>query len=467
MKKKIPLTLVDILNPTTVHEPIEEPYITDSAIITNILESVGKGGQRRIIDILNYIVPFYIKRGILIPERSTLHIRISGDGRNVGRKVKHVMLTMALLNDLDGLQKPDNHYTLVLYPGAETYESLKNALAPLISDLNILKERGFYQIGGNYWPVEIYFSSDWKFLATCLGMKAASAHHFCPWCDCNKNEINTTSKKINKSMNNIKVNYNQINGHIKEPLFHMIPLHNWVFDELHILLRITDRLWELMLSDLCRETANEEIWKEKILLEMKRLKIPFQFWCEKNTNNLLYTSLMGPDKLKILRDFDLTTVFQSRTRALQIHALWDQFNELYYLIQDRQTTGELFQRKAQAWLDAFLAPSIGHPNKSGFIRGMYRIQDITPYMHVLVNHTAEFLEIHRAFGLTAFSCSAVEKKNHMQICLYFQNTLKDGGHENSRKSAILEILEYENRQLYFTSNNVPNFFKKPKSYSIN
>jgi hypothetical protein len=54
------------------------------------------------------------------------------------------MLTMALLNDLDGIQKPDNHYTLVLYPGAETYNSLKNALAPLISDLNILKERGFY-----------------------------------------------------------------------------------------------------------------------------------------------------------------------------------------------------------------------------------------------------------------------------------------------------------------------------------
>jgi hypothetical protein len=124
---------------------------------------------------------------------------------------------------------------------------------------------------------------------------------------------------------------------------------------------------------------------------------------------------------------------------------------------------EIFQRNAQAWLDAFLTPSIGHPNRSGFIRGMYRIQDVTPYMHVLV---AEFLEIHHAFGLSAFSCFAVEKKNHMQICLYFQNTLKDGGHENSRKSAILEILEHENRQLYFSLNDTPDFFEKPKSYSI-
>jgi hypothetical protein len=76
-----------------------------------------------------------------------------------------------------------------------------------------------------------------------------------------------------------------------------------------------------MLFDLCRETANEEIWKEKISLEMKRLKIPFQFWHERNSNNLSHTSLMDPDKLKILREIDLTTIFQLRTRAMQIHTL--------------------------------------------------------------------------------------------------------------------------------------------------
>jgi hypothetical protein len=119
--------------------------------------------------------------------------------------VKHMMITMTLLNNLDGLQKPDNHYTLVLYPGAESYEFLKNALSPLISDLCTLKEKGFNQIGGSHWSVEL---------------------HFCPWCDCNKDDINTTSKTINKSMDNIKVNYKQINGHIKEPLFYMIPLQN-------------------------------------------------------------------------------------------------------------------------------------------------------------------------------------------------------------------------------------------------
>ncbi|PKC56607.1 hypothetical protein RhiirA1_402006 [Rhizophagus irregularis] len=286
----------------------KEAYRSLARIEPNIPreESIGKGGQRRVTDILNYIVPSYVKQGILIPEVSTLHIRISGDGRNVGRKVKHVMIVMTLLNNLSGLQKLENYYTLVLYPGAETYESLKNVLVPLISDLCNLKKNGFNQIGGNHWPVELYFSSDWKFLAICLGIKAANAQYFCPWCDCRKDEINIKSKTINKSMDNIKKNYNQTNGHVKEPLFHMIPLKNWVCDELHVFLRITDRLWELMLSDLQRETRDEEIWKIKILSEMQRLKISFYFWREKTNNNLSYTLLMGPDKLKILKEFDLS-----------------------------------------------------------------------------------------------------------------------------------------------------------------
>ena len=73
-------------------------------------------------------------------------------------------------------------------------------------------------------------------------MKAISAQHFCLWCDYSKDEINTKSKIINKSMDNIKTNYNQTNSHIKELLFYMIPLKNWICDELHIFLWIIDRL---------------------------------------------------------------------------------------------------------------------------------------------------------------------------------------------------------------------------------
>ncbi|RIB12607.1 hypothetical protein C2G38_2200159 [Gigaspora rosea] len=187
--------------PTTFEPITDTSEITDINIITNMLESIGMEEQHRITDILNYIIPFYVNKGILIPNKSTLHIRISGDGRNVERKVKHVMVTMAF--------------------------------------------------------------SDWKFLATCLGMKAANTKYFCSWCDCSKENINSTNKKITKSIETIKMNYSQIDGHLKEPIFYMIPICNWVCDELHILLRITDWLWELMLSDLSREQVDETIWQSK------------------------------------------------------------------------------------------------------------------------------------------------------------------------------------------------------------
>ncbi|CAG8751503.1 2813_t:CDS:1, partial [Ambispora leptoticha] len=56
--------------------------------------------------------------------------------------------------------------------------------------------------------------------------------------------------RITKSINDLKNNYSNTPGHIKAPLFDIIPLYNYVFDELHVLLRIEDRLWTLILSEL-------------------------------------------------------------------------------------------------------------------------------------------------------------------------------------------------------------------------
>lgn len=87
-------------------------------------------------------------------------------------------------------------------------------------------------------------------------------------------------------------------------------------------------------------------------------------------------------------------------------------------------------------------------------------------MHVLVCHVHELIDIHHEFGLAAFNCSAIEKKNHIQVCRYFQSTLKDGGHEEHKRSCILELLEHENQELFFQIFEVPNYFKKSTSYRL-
>jgi hypothetical protein len=61
---------------------------------------VGNGAFRSILDLLNTLIPIW-KAGenpVRIPG-DTLYIKIGGDGRNVGRKQNHVMITFCLLNE--------------------------------------------------------------------------------------------------------------------------------------------------------------------------------------------------------------------------------------------------------------------------------------------------------------------------------------------------------------------------------
>ena len=67
MNNQIPLSLVDILQPTIFEPTTDVPDITDVNTIMNVLDSIGKGEQQRITDILNYIILLYIKEGISVP----------------------------------------------------------------------------------------------------------------------------------------------------------------------------------------------------------------------------------------------------------------------------------------------------------------------------------------------------------------------------------------------------------------
>ena len=112
-------------------------------------------------------------------------------------------------------------------------------MSPFIQELDDLKNYGL-KINDIIWKFELYFSSDWKFLSTCLGFNAPNSNHFCPWCQISKHDQgnNQINWKISKDMEKI----NEYPGHNKKPLFNMISLDHWIPDELYIMLRIFDRL---------------------------------------------------------------------------------------------------------------------------------------------------------------------------------------------------------------------------------
>ncbi|CAG8687335.1 6256_t:CDS:1 [Cetraspora pellucida] len=158
----------------------------NSEIIATTLE---KGVYRNISVILRFVVPKLVTNKVLSYKTPIIYLRISGDRRNVGKKIKHVMITLAILNDKKNLMKPESHYTILLFSGTENYVSLKVTLEPICYELQELHKNEFIDTINQQWKIEVFFSSDWKFLAIILGFNAPNAFNFCPWCLCTKDLI--------------------------------------------------------------------------------------------------------------------------------------------------------------------------------------------------------------------------------------------------------------------------------------
>jgi len=168
--------------------------------------------------------------------------------------------------------------------------------------------------------------------------------------------------------------------------------------------------------------------------------------------------------MKVLKNFNIESVLP-KSRSNLIRELWNDFDILYTALTDSKTDPIFLKNKAKLWLNKFLTPSINDPCKKNYIKGLYTNNDVTPYIHVLVHHIHEFMTIHHNFGIKAFTCSPVEKKNHIQISKYFRKTLKDGG--KMRGKAVIEILEHENHTLYYNKyNEIPTINKSVKKINI-
>lgn len=183
MNQLIRISIVDMSRCNELEEIAElnEPDIVNHEVAQEVINTIGIGIYCSAKDILCYIIPYLEKNKILKLTDPTIHLRISGDGRNVGRKIKHVMVTLMILNHKEKHHHADYHYTTILYPGSEKYETLEFILSPLINELRSLKENGL-EISGILWNFELYFSADWKFLAICFGLNGPTSKFFCPWC---------------------------------------------------------------------------------------------------------------------------------------------------------------------------------------------------------------------------------------------------------------------------------------------
>ncbi|RIA97062.1 hypothetical protein C1645_814581 [Glomus cerebriforme] len=101
---------------------------------------------------------YLINWHVLNPNDSVINLRISDDGRNVGHKVKYIIITY--VDDIENLYKSNYYYTIILYSETKNYKLLQRIMIPVASELNDLILNGLKDLNSKIWTIKSYFSSD-------------------------------------------------------------------------------------------------------------------------------------------------------------------------------------------------------------------------------------------------------------------------------------------------------------------
>ena len=107
MKVLVPIKIFNISSVATNDDNGDESQQNISEVEFDE-EEVGNGAIISLLDIIVLILTASTPPILKIGDK--INIRLSGDGRNVGRKQKHVILTMCILNEGEAVLSPAHQY---------------------------------------------------------------------------------------------------------------------------------------------------------------------------------------------------------------------------------------------------------------------------------------------------------------------------------------------------------------------
>ena len=221
------------------------------------------------------------------------------------------------------MSEKDN-YILAVIKAGESHETLAGSLSDLITEMQDLKD---ISLDNEQFYFEFFLGGDWKFLACMCGIGAANADHACIWCRCARLDRCDTKKhwsildpdngahtldKITKYARSRKFNCKS------KPLFMFIPLSHIVIDTLHLFLRVSDNLIALLIRELKYNDAiqkknkfsdgfNRSKYRNMARYEtyLQDLGIPFHWYVGKESKQLEYRNLTGPEKVKLFQNIQI------------------------------------------------------------------------------------------------------------------------------------------------------------------
>ena len=360
-----------------------------------------------------------------------VRVKITGDGTRISNSMHSVVIAFVVIEEQ--LNSPSGNHTIALLNTREKYDELLESLENIRDEIKQIRT---IRVDNVEYDIEFFLSADWKFLAILVGIESASANYSCIWCICHKDERHETSKVWSiqdtskgartiediKKLAKEKKRGSEKFGCIRQPMFPSIPIDHVIPDILHLFLRICDLLINLFIMELRRLDGIEKLTLKKFdrsaATEVVRYenflntecKISFHMYLDKDSKSLKWRDLVGPEKLKLFKQIDIMKLFPRIPNAQSVHLLWKSFLSIYETLRSNTPLSKEeiseFRRQTQRWITRFLS--------------IYQSKHITPYVHLLVSHIPEFLELYGT--LSPYSQQGLEKLNDDLTKDYFRST---------------------------------------------
>lgn len=397
----------------------------------------------------------------------TVKVKLTGDGTNIGHSVHVVVFGFTIIEDGGSCGSAYGNNPVCLLKESENYDQLKAGLQDVFDDIKKITDDGISIQSTNY-TIQFYLGGDWKFLACVCGLEAANSDYACIWCHCSKEERHLEREW---SITDEKLGARTVSGIIqasklpkksprryncsREPLFSSIPMHRVIIDHLHLFLRVCDNLINLLiralqLQDGLEKTSVQKFDRSKATNMSKyqsflqdECNISFQFYVCQDSKSIKWRDLKGPEKYRLFSKINLITLFPSVPRISDIQELWTGFMKLNRIIRSTTLSTDtirVFKSDAREWLHQYLQ--------------IYQTKNITPYIHALVAHVPQFMELYG--GIVAFTQQGLEKLNDDMTQFFYR------GSNHRGQEALQQMLQKKNRLTYLCDSG----FKRPKRKQV-
>ncbi|XP_070184467.1 uncharacterized protein [Littorina saxatilis] len=287
---------------------------------------IKDGFRRQLSDIVEFMLDMPENRHLLQTTASstTITLRFACDGAKITKHKDSVRAVCKLLRSQEVCaahkESSDDEISLIVYMGKEDRATFESGIKTTLQQMKQASNVGF-QIQQKTVMVKWTFCSDWKAMAMVRGINQANSDYFCLWCHCTKADISNLDieewkvERNEKEQNASLEGRSPPRGYKHTDLLHWVPYQDMIPDELHLRMRISNKLVnQVVVWSITQDR------KQPLLDEMKRVRVDFRFVEEQGDDGKgkikKWTQLGGDDLRKVIKNLNIITILEEGPRDM-------------------------------------------------------------------------------------------------------------------------------------------------------